>query len=247
MQDTPVLPYAVRILGVSELDALLHLQEMATNDPKQDDRMQNTASPNNVVHHTQTAESYVPLSRDEFQLLLEGQGIVIGCFEDQALVAFHSIFTPDDHPDHLGYDLGMDATQCAQVAHLEAACVHPMHRGRGIQHFLTNWLIRYTREQGKFRYLLETVSPMNLASVKSTLKSGLTLQRYRLKYGGKKRFVFGIDLKEPNRYDESTAVQIAVSDSMEAFEKWFEQGYHGIKLLVHEDQAYLQFAKKIIE
>ena len=234
MQDASESNYVVRILEYQALDQLLQLQEAA---------MQGLTIQDTGKRFEPNVDSYVPLSKEEFQVILEGKGLVIGCFADETLIAFHSLFYPGDHPDNLGYDFGMDAMQRLQVGHLEAACVHPLHRGHGIQTDLTRWLLRFTREQGNYRYLFETVAPTNLASVKSTLKSGLTLQRYQLKYGGKKRFLFGIDLHKPFTYDVKQSSLIAVSDAMEVFEQVFAQGYHGIELVKQDDHAYVRFAK----
>ncbi len=218
--------FIVRTLHRADLEQLLTLQR-------------------NVLLDLQNVDLFVPLSTLEFECMLQDQGMVIGCYLEGELIAFHSFFYPKESADNLGIDLDFDHKQLLQVAHLEATCVHPRHRGLGLQTKLTTILLNEMKTRGEYRYILQTVAPDNIASIKSTFKSGLSLVRYKHKYGGKKRFIFALDLVSPSVFDLSDRTTLKIDASMEQYETRFIQGYSGRELEVIDGELHIQFIKKL--
>lgn len=85
----------------------------------------------------------------------------------------------------------LSATDCLfSTAHIESAAVRVEYRGNGIQNQLIEYACDYlSRNCGNIRYVMATVSPDNIPSLKSFAKAGFKIILTKEKYGGKLRHI----------------------------------------------------------
>ncbi len=174
-------PYqcSINVLNISDIDAVLNVQD-------------------ETVRHIKDSSLYYPDTREVFEASLSGHGLIIGCFVDQRLVGFRSIWFPRSRPENLGLDIGMqDPNQLSQVAHLERACVIPEFTGNRLQMRMTRHAINLAKQNSSFRYLFSTVAPMNYASMQDKFLADMLILKLVKKYEDYYRYIFFQDVLKP--------------------------------------------------
>ena len=124
------------------------------------------------------------------QLSEKGFGLVATSGEQLAgclLVRF-----PQMEEDNLGWDIGLPESELCHVAHMESVVVHPDFRGRGIQLKLLQKAEELLKKN-HYQYLMATIAPRNVASIRSFETNGYQCAKTKEKYGG---FLRGIYLKK---------------------------------------------------
>jgi ribosomal protein S18 acetylase RimI-like enzyme len=116
------------------------------------------------------------------------RGFTLVATEDDQVVGFQIVRFPGSDPDNLGRDIGLSGPTLAQVAHLESAAVVPAHWGEGLQRLLLARAEEELSDQG-FRYLMCTVYPGNLPSLRNLEAVGYRVVATKAKYGGYERHV----------------------------------------------------------
>lgn len=134
------------------------------------------------------ADQFAPLTREELARALGDEGAVHGAFDGPRLVAYQSLLAHGAGPDNLGHALGLTGASLAATLNLEETIIHPDARGQRLNDRLTARARRWARERG-FARLATTVSPFNVASLKSHLRTGLAIARLVRKYGDAWRYV----------------------------------------------------------
>ncbi len=183
-----------RNLVLSDLDDILELQ-------------------NTVYQSLDDKEVLQTLTREEFEEIIN-QGYIIGTFKGQSLVATRSMYIPKiDEAEHLAEDAKIYDRK--RVIYSEITFIDPNSRGQGLQTRMGRELIERVRESSDFDYILTTVMPSNLPSLKDKFKLGFKIVKTTHKYGGKKRHVMQLDLL--NKIDlvgEVEKVQLTDTDWM---------------------------------
>jgi len=165
----------IKILDESYLDQILKLQLEIVNQLKDKRILQ-------------------PLTKEEFLTILKGQGIMVGVFEQEKLVAFRALLKPDIlDTEHLGLDVG--ANDLSRVLYQEVSVVHFNQRGQGLQRKMGDYIMLHI-DKSQFDWVCATVMPFNIASIKDKLAQGLYIYALKMKYGGKLRYIFGKKLNE---------------------------------------------------
>jgi hypothetical protein len=159
------------------------------------------------------------------------QGVVLGVFAEDRLVAFRNIYYPDpwDVEWNLGVDLGLPEKELANVANLQMVCVHPGFRGNSLALKMNRVSLGLLREWGARHHICATVSPYNIWNIPVLLSSGFRIAKLKNKYGGKVRYIVHQDLSRPFHFDDGSAVQVRLDD-LAAQQKWFGSGYYGVAL-----------------
>ena len=67
---------------------------------------------NVVVEALEDKSRLQPLSLEEFQYILEGNGMMIGAFIENELIAFRALLVPPIDDEHLGLDIGIPERNC---------------------------------------------------------------------------------------------------------------------------------------
>jgi hypothetical protein len=171
--------FEIRLLSTSYLDDVMSVQ-------------------NETFRALEDKSIYYPSCRGTFEDSLSGNGLVIGCFVEDALIGFRSIWLPGESEDNLGLDIGIDKKEhLMKVAHLERACVLPNFTGNRLQMRMTNHAIELAKRYGHFRYLCSTVAPTNYASMQDKFSADMVIVSLLKKYEDYYRYIFFRDVLNP--------------------------------------------------
>ncbi|MBD8026982.1 GNAT family N-acetyltransferase [Ureibacillus sp. Re31] len=201
--------YYVKILNKSDLPKVLALQEVVYE-----------ALPNKDILQ--------PLSEEEFLVMLKGDGLLIGTFVGEKLIAFRGVVAPKIDEEHLGYDIGLvKESDLKRVLYQEISNVHPDYRGYGLQKTLAKVIMRQI-DMNQYDYLAATVMPYNIASLKDKFAQGFYIVSLKYIYGGKLRYVFALDLREEPNYEDEP-VTISMGD-VESQQRLLQEGFIGVEM-----------------
>ncbi|RUL52082.1 GNAT family N-acetyltransferase [Lysinibacillus antri] len=214
--------YSVYVLGKTHLPEVLALQDIVCE-----------ALPNKDILQ--------PLSEEEFDFILSGNGIMIGAFHDEKLIAFRALLIPPIDEDHLGYDIGLvDEADLKRVLYQEISSVDPNYRGYGLQKTLAKVIMQQI-DTNAFDYLATTVMPYNIASLKDKFSQGFYTVALKYIYGGKLRYVFALDLRKQPQYEDET-VTISMGD-VEAQQKLLSEGFIGVEMKQLAEDWVVEYKK----
>ncbi len=120
-------------------------------------------------------------------IMHRGFGVKAVCEEEMA--GFLLVYIPSVTDDeHLGFDIRLNPEEFSRVAYMDSAAVLPEYRGRGLQRKMIEFAEQSGR-LGNYRYLLATVSPDNLYSLRNLKALGYETVCRCVKYGGLDRYV----------------------------------------------------------
>lgn len=180
-----------------------------------------------------------PLSTDELLNILQGNGMMLGVFEQGQLIAFRALLRPEiDEEEHLGMDVG--AHDLSRVLYQEISNVHPNYRGQGLQQKMAEWIMEHVGK-ADYDWVCATVMPYNIASLKDKFAQGMHVYALKLKYGGKLRYVFGKQLHESRTFT-SEPVMVRMSDTV-AQQRFIQEGYVGISMLAADEDWLVTYRK----
>lgn len=181
-----------------------------------------------------------PLSTDEFTNILGGNGLLIGVYAREQLIAFRALLDPQDDPEHLGVDCGVARENLSRVFYQEISNVSPDWRGYGLQKLMAQ-VIMAAADMARYDYVCATVKPYNIPSLKDKFSQGLIVKGLKLKYGGKLRYIFFKDLKNaaPAYHEEQ---QVSMNDTA-AQQTLLQQGYVGVQLIKNGDDFAIVYKK----
>ena len=182
-----------------------------------------------------------PLSRAEFENILRDNGVMLGAFHGDQLIACRALLMPDPTEDeHLGIDAR--AVDLSRVLYQEVSFVHPSYRGRGLQRKLGQRIMELVN-LADYDVICATVKPFNIASLKDKFSQGLHVVALKYKYGGKLRYVFAKYLHDEVKLtDEQVVINMANTEEQQTI---LSQGYVGIELIQTED-SWAVLYKKIL-
>lgn len=148
-----------------------------------------------VVEALTEKSALQPLSIEEFNAVLSEEALMIGLFDEEKLIACRAMLVPEiGHEDHLGPDAGLSELELSKVIHSEISMVDPAYRGQGLQTRMGKILMEKI-DRSRFRYVLATVAPFNIPSIKDKLALGMDIIALKEKYSGKLRYIFYRDLE----------------------------------------------------
>ena len=140
-----------------------------------------------------------PLTVEEFTSVLSEKELMIGLFDNGKLIACRAMLVPEiGHEEHLGPDAGLSGEALSKVIHSEISMVDPDFRGQGLQTQMGKMLLEKI-DRTRFRYILATVAPFNIPSIKDKLALGMNIIALKEKYSSKLRYIMYRDLEESNK------------------------------------------------
>jgi GNAT superfamily N-acetyltransferase len=172
METTFYQGLEIRACRESDLDELMHLQEI-------------------VCKGIKDQNIFVSTSREENSRYLHKPNIILGVFSEKRLIAYCSIAFPGTDSDNLGWDLGWLSEQVKNCAKLDTVLVEPSFRGRGLQRVLIHKAIEKAQNDLVNGSILTTVSPQNSHSLQNMQTEGFQILLKTEKYGGRERFILG--------------------------------------------------------
>ena len=213
----------VRKVTILQLDELVELQRQ-------------------VINGLSTESFLQPLTREEFQSILNGKGILIGAFVEERMIAFRGMLEPELDEEHLGRDAGLSGDQLHKVLYSEVTNVHPAYQGNGLQVILGELIMKEVDGQ-RFSYICATVAPFNIPSLKDKFALGMHIVSLKEKYGNLLRYVLIKKLDSPLIPNESSTKIIAMSNT-EHQQELLNDGWIGTELTKLNDEWVIRFNKK---
>lgn len=216
--------FVVKNLSLDDLPAILHLQQK-------------------VIHHLEYQEILQPLNAEEYSYILQGHGEMIGIFVEDRLIAFRALLIPKPEDEYLGELAKIPPEERKKIIYSEISNVDPDYRGQGLQQFMGNIIMKRI-DSKKFRYVLATVAPFNIPSLKDKFRLGMKIVALEEIYNGKLRYVFKKDLQKQHviRNPEKE-----ISVDMNSFTKQrqlLQDGYVGVNIQKLDGHWHLVFVKR---
>ncbi|MFS0749054.1 hypothetical protein [Oceanobacillus sp. 1P07AA] len=211
----------VRYLTREDLPIIMQLQNIVLEDLIDKDRLE-------------------PLSKEEFLTILSGDKLMIGVFNQKTLIGFRAFLNPKNDEEGLGKDIGLLESEYPHIVYSEISNVHPDYRGNGLQTFMgKTWMDSLNRRD--VRYILATVAPFNIASLKDKFALGMRIYQLKNKYGGKLRYIFCKDLQaNDNRVKEMKTIEMG---DIQKQQQYVNDGYVGVKMIQVKDTWYVEYVK----
>ena len=198
---------------------------------------------NVVVEALEDKSRLQPLSQEEFQYILEGNGMMIGAFIENELTAFRALLVPPIDDEHLGLDIGLPESELHRVIYQEISNVHPNYRGNGIQNILATVIMdELQKEDSKYDYVCCTVAPFNIPSLKDKFAQGMKIAALKEKYGGSMRYVFVKELREDNERDWTEIENVLMSDAG-GQQALLSEGYRGYEMEKVDGDFIVKFGR----
>ncbi|MGB3367796.1 MAG: hypothetical protein WBA54_09920 [Acidaminobacteraceae bacterium] len=176
---------------------------------------------------------YVPITHEELDEIFSGKGYVLGVFVTGKLVAFRILSFHDAETIKLAKKAGLDDSR--RVIFFESTLVDYNYIGNGLQKKMINLSLEKIIDRNLFEYGISTVSPKNIPSIKSLLKTGFYIKNNVAMYGGKARFICIINLASSNQDDIVHKATGHIYD----FERQVEFFNLGYKIVDIEKDTYI--------
>lgn len=181
-----------------------------------------------------------PLTTEEFEYILQGNGLMIGAYVEHELIGFRALLNPPIDNDHLGYDCGIPEDQFHRVLYQEISNVSPHYRGYGLQKTLAT-VVMNAIDLDCYDYVCSTVKPYNIPSLKDKFSQGLVIKGLKIKYVDKLRYIFYKDLKqEQPAYTEKQAVLMGDTAMQQQLLK---AGYTGTAMYEEQNDWFVLYEK----
>lgn len=195
-----------------------------------------------VVEALENKAILQPLDDEELKFILRGNGLMIGVFVEEKLIAFRALLQPAIDDEHLGYDIGLTTeAQLKKVLYQEISNVHPAYRGFGLQRTMADMIMQQI-DLTKFTVVCATVMPGNIASLKDKFSQGMHVAALKLKYGGKLRYVFMKEIMQQQKTMWTEEQWVAMNDTT-AQQQLLKSGFIGISLKKAEEIWLVQYVK----
>ncbi|AAU19929.1 GNAT family N-acetyltransferase [Bacillus cereus] len=198
---------------------------------------------NVVVEALEDKSRLQPLSQEEFQYILEGNGMMIGAFIENELIAFRALLVPPIDDEHLGLDIGLPERELQRVIYQEISNVHPNWRGNGMQKILATVIMdELQKEDSKYDYVCCTVAPFNIPSLKDKFAQGMEISALKEKYGDSLRYVFVKELREDNERDWTDIKSVPMNNAG-GQQALLSEGYRGFEMEKVDGDFIVKFGR----
>lgn len=216
--------FHVTLLSLEHIEQILSLQNIVVKALEDKSRLQ-------------------PLSQEEFQYILEGNGMMIGAFIENELIAFRALLVPPIDDEHLGLDIGIAESELHRVIYQEISNVHPNSRGNGMQKILATVIMdELQNEDSKYDYVCCTVAPFNIPSLKDKFAQGMEIAALKKKYGGSMRYVFVKELRGDKERNWTDVKSVPMSDAV-GQQALLSEGYRGYEMVKIDDTFIVKFGR----
>ncbi|WP_067726354.1 N-acetyltransferase [Oceanobacillus damuensis] len=215
--------FSVRYLNLNDIDEVMNLQ-------------------NKVVKALPEPDVLQPLTKGEYAKILNNKDMVIGVFVSKKLIAFRAMLAPENDDEGLGADIGLRVEEFPSIIYSEISNVDPDFRGNGLQTYMGKILISNI-DRKKYKYVLATVAPFNIASLKDKFSLGMEIAELKEKFGGKLRYLFVKELTAENPSPFASGTENINMSAMEQQKMLLNEGYRGTAMEYRNNDWYLRFEK----
>ncbi|MEH7457607.1 GNAT family N-acetyltransferase [Bacillus sp. JJ1127] len=183
-----------------------------------------------VIEALENKENLQPLTLEEFQNILNGNGFMIGAFVDEQLIAFRALLVPPIDEDHLGLDIGLTCEELERIIYQEVSNVHPTYQGNGLQKILAKVIMAQLKQlDNKYDYVCCTVAPFNIPSLKDKFAQGMEIATLKEKYSDRLRYVFVKELQSEREKEWMNIEKLLMSD-IAGQKRLLAEGYRGYEM-----------------
>ncbi|WP_249871367.1 GNAT family N-acetyltransferase [Oceanobacillus saliphilus] len=216
--------FSVRSLNLHDIDEVMSLQKKVVLALAEPDFLQ-------------------PLTVEEYTKILNNNDLMIGVFVGEKMIAFRAMLAPENDDEGLGADIGLRVEEFSSIIYSEISNVDPDFRGNGLQTYMGKILLR-NLDRKKYKYMLATVAPFNIASLKDKFALGMEIAELKEKFGGKLRYLFVKELtKESTSSSTSPTEYINMSD-MKQQKMLLNEGYRGIAMEKRGNEWFIRFESR---
>ncbi|WP_146552873.1 GNAT family N-acetyltransferase [Rummeliibacillus sp. SL167] len=213
--------YRVQVLTKKDIPQLLKLQD-------------------EVMAALSDRHTVQPLSVGELNNILTGNGLMIGIYVEDELIAFRAVLKPIIDEEHLGRDCGIPDEELSRVLYQEISNVSPRYRGYGLQKKMAQ-IIMAQVDLNRFDYICATVQPLNIPSLKDKFSQGLMIAGLKVKYGDKLRYIFYKELKgEVPTFSEARALRMS---DITGQQQLLKEGFLGTDMFEMRDHWFVTYRK----
>lgn len=181
-----------------------------------------------------------PLSTEEFELILGDDGLMIGVFVKEKMIAFRALVEPPIDEEHLGYDCSIPEEKLSRVLYQEISNVDPAYRGYNLQKKMAKWTMDEI-DLSRYDYVCSTVKPLNIPSLKDKFSQNLVVRALKIKYVDKLRYVFYKDLTQEAPVFTEQVKQLM--HDIEGQQALLKDGYVGTAMLEENDEWYVVYER----
>ncbi|HDX9588675.1 TPA: GNAT family N-acetyltransferase [Bacillus pseudomycoides] len=196
-----------------------------------------------VIEALENKENLQPLTVEEFKNILSGNGLMIGAFVGEQLIAFRALLVPPLDEDHLGLDIGLTGEELKRVIYQEVSNVHPTFQGNGLQKILAKVIMAQLKQSDhNYEYVCCTVAPFNIPSLKDKFAQGMEVAALKKKYSDRLRYVFVKELQGERQREWVNIEKLLMSD-IAGQKRLLGDGYRGYEIEEQDGEYWVWFGK----
>ncbi|MFK2825242.1 GNAT family N-acetyltransferase [Bacillus sp. B190/17] len=212
-------------LSMDHIDHILSLQQLVIETLEKKDILQ-------------------PLTLEEFQYILQGQGLMIGAFVENKLIAFRALMVPPIDEEHLGRDIGLKEEELPNVIYQEISNVHPDYRGNGLQKMLAVCIMKELKVfNQEYSHVCCTVAPFNIPSLKDKFAQGMEIAALKVKYSSRLRYIFVKALRD-DHYEGQWEITTCRMEDTDGQQELLKQGWRGFRMDNRNGVEWVDFRRK---
>lgn len=197
-----------------------------------------------VIEALENKETLQPLTSEEYEYILFGNGLIIGAFAQNQLIAVRALLVPPMDDEHLGLDIGLTDEELKQVIYQEISIVHPEFRGNRLQKTLAGIIMnQLKRLDTQYQYVCCTVAPFNIPSLKDKFKQGMEIAALKPKYENRLRYIFVKDLTN-DQNAQWTDIQTIPMEDIASQQSLLSKNYRGFEMLSMKGNYYVRYGKR---
>ena len=185
-----------------------------------------------VVRSLQDKSLFVEPTDSYLNKIVSGNGIPIGAFNQDRMVGFLSLVRPLEKYN-LGTMLNYHSDRLEGIWHLEHVAIREEYRGFHIGERLF-YEAQKKLPSSRFE-ILESVSPLNRASLRLSTRIGFQIVAFRYLYFGLPRYILHYP---PENITEYTDILVKASDP-ETLSSWLEKGFRSYMYDANSDALKL--------
>ncbi|MDP7979974.1 GNAT family N-acetyltransferase [Bacillus multifaciens] len=196
-----------------------------------------------VIEALENKENLQPLTVEEFENILSGNGFMIGAFVGEQLIAFRALLVPPLDEEHLGLDIGLTGEELKRVIYQEVSNVHPDYQGNGLQKILAKVIMEQLKQSDhNYGYVCCTVAPFNIPSLKDKFAQGMEIAALKEKYSDRLRYVFVKEF-QGERQKEWMNVEKLLMGDIAGQKRLLGDGYRGYEMEDQDGEYWVWFGK----
>lgn len=217
--------YEARLLNIKDIKSIINLQ-------------------NTVYENLINKSNLEKLTKEEYNFILSGNGLIIGIYVKKKLIALRALLDPGNEPEHLGLVIGLSKQELDKVIYQEISFVHPDYQGNNLQKIMANLIMKeLNKKSHSYSYVCATVAPDNIPSLKDKFSQEMEIRAFVTIYGEKQRYVFVKEFKGCNNNKKINKEIYIDLDNVHEAKKHLSLGWKGIELCQESKRYFIKFTK----